>query len=138
MRYLMMSVEVSAEQTQNYGVMGINSKTNEVIHYIEKPSSFVSQHINAGVYLLSADVFEDISKVFNERYENTNDHPLDSLGYISLESDIFTQIAGQGKVFSYVAEQFWMSIKSAGSALYANRVQLELYKKNSADRLANN
>lgn len=135
MRYLMMSVEVSPEQTTNYGVMGINSQTNEVIHYIEKPKSFVSQHINAGVYLLSAECFDDISKVFNERYENTYEHPIDSLGYISLESDIFTKIAGQGKVFSYVAEQFWMSIKSAGSALYANRVQLQLYQKNCPDRL---
>ena len=83
---------------------------------------------------MGSEVFDDISKVFNEQYEGTN-APIDSLGYISLENDIFTKIAGQGKVFAYVAEQFWMAIKSAGSALYANRVQLELYKKNSPQRL---
>jgi len=134
MRYLLMSVEVSQEQTKNYGVMGVNPQTQEVMHYIEKPGSFVSQHINAGVYLLGSECFDDIAKVFNEQYSDQNG-PLDKLGYISLENDIFTKIAGQGKMFAYVAEQFWMAIKSAGSALYANRVQLELYKKNSPERL---
>ena len=59
--------EVENEQSMNYGCMGVNSQTNEVVHYIEKPSSFVSNHINGGVYLLSTEVFDDISKIFAER-----------------------------------------------------------------------
>ena len=51
----------------NYGCMGVNPQTNEVVHYIEKPSSFVSNHINGGVYLLSTEVFDDISKIFQDR-----------------------------------------------------------------------
>ena len=134
MKYMLMSVEVDHEQTRNYGVVGIDEKSQEVVHYIEKPASFVSQYINAGVYLLDSDVFEDISKVFNSRYEN-EEADFDRVGYISLEDDIFSNIAGQGKMFAYKHDQFWLSIKSAGSALYANRVQLELYKKNSPERL---
>ena len=52
----------------NYGCLGINDKTKEIVHYVEKPSSFVSNHINAGVYLLSSEVFDDISMIFKERY----------------------------------------------------------------------
>jgi len=135
MKYMVMSVEVDREQTKNYGVMGINDD-GEVVHYTEKPSSFVSADINAGVYLLDKSVFEDIGDVFNRRYENELAN-FDKVGYISLEDDIYHEICGQGKMFAYKHNDFWMSIKSAGSALYANRVQLELYKKNSPDRLKN-
>ena len=62
-----MGVQVENEQSLNYGCMGINDNTHEVVHYIEKPSSFVSNHINAGVYLLSVSVYDDISAIFQER-----------------------------------------------------------------------
>jgi len=62
-----MVFQVENEQSMNYGCMGVNPQTNEVVHYIEKPSSFVSNHINGGVYLLSTEVFDDISKIFQER-----------------------------------------------------------------------
>jgi len=134
MKYMIMSVELARDQTFNYGVMGINDQTKEVVHYIEKPKTFVSQHINAGVYLLDTEVFDDIGMVFDERYENNATS--DNLGRISFENDIFTKIAGQGKMFSYVADQFWMSIKSAGSAVYANQKQLEIFKQTHPERLS--
>merc|ERR1712130_89140 len=131
MKYLVMGVEVENEQSLNYGCMGINENTHEVVHYIEKPSSFVSRHINAGVYLLSVSVFDDISEIFKERVGSGCD-------MISLEQDILTNVAGQGKVFAFMNDKFWMSIKSAGSAIYANRVMLDLYKKYNPNRLADN
>merc|ERR1712210_162814 len=103
MKYLVMGVQVENEQSMNYGCMGVNSATNEVVHYIEKPSSFVSNHINGGVYLLSTEVFDDISKIFQERVGTGNDS---------------------------------MSIKSAGSAVYASRIMMEMYKKYHPNRLS--
>ena len=41
-----------------------------------------------------------------------------------MEHDILQQVAGTGKVFAFLTDRFWMSIKSAGSAIYANRVML--------------
>jgi mannose-1-phosphate guanylyltransferase len=134
MKYMIMGVELAGDQSCNYGVMGINDQTKEIVHYIEKPKTFVSKHINAGVYLLDAEVFDDIGIVFDERYENNVDS--DNLGRISFENDIFTKIAGQGKMFSYVADQFWMAVKSAGSAVYANQKQLEIFKKTHPERLS--
>jgi len=129
MKYLVMGVQVENEQSMNYGCMGVNPQTNEVVHYIEKPSSFVSNHINGGVYLLSTEVFDDISKIFQERVGTGNDS-------ISLESDILSKQAGQGKVFAFMNEKFWMSIKSAGSAVYASRIMMEMYKKYHPNRLS--
>jgi mannose-1-phosphate guanylyltransferase len=136
MKYMVMGVEVEPEQSLNYGCLGINEKTNEIVHYVEKPSSFVSRHINAGVYLLSVEVFEDIATIFKSRYAaelTTND---DASPSISLEHDILPKMAGTGKFFAFMTDRFWMSIKSAGSAIYANRVMLDLYNKYHPNRLA--
>ena len=65
---IILNPKVEPEQSLNYGCLGINDKTKEIVHYVEKPSSFVSNHINAGVYLLSSEVFDDISMIFKERY----------------------------------------------------------------------
>merc|ERR1711990_1247663 len=137
MRYMIMGIEVEPEQSLNYGCLGINDKTKEIVHYVEKPSSFVSNHINAGVYLLSSEVFDDISMIFKERYSGEDEKLQEEvLGKISLEHDILQQVAGTGKVFAFLTDLFWMSIKSAGSAIYANRVMLDLYNKYHPARLS--
>lgn len=130
---MVMGVEVEPEQSLNYGCLGINEKTNEIVHYVEKPSSFVSRHINAGVYLLSVEVFDDIAAIFKRRYAGEDE---DANPSISLEHDILPKMAGTGKFFAFMTDRFWMSIKSAGSAIYANRVMLDLYNKYHPNRLS--
>ena len=58
---IILNPQVEPEQSLNYGCLGINDKTKEIVHYVEKPSSFVSNHINAGVYLLSSEVWRHIN-----------------------------------------------------------------------------
>lgn len=67
------------EQSHHYGCAGINSKTHEVVHYIEKPDTFVSRDINGGVYLLSVDIFQNISNLFQRRLR-----PSVSVEYVQL------------------------------------------------------
>ncbi|KAI9531368.1 hypothetical protein NQZ68_042058, partial [Dissostichus eleginoides] len=43
---------------------------------------------------------------------------------IRLEQDIFTALAGQGKLYVYKTLSFWSQIKSAGSAIYASNVYI--------------
>ncbi|RXM29514.1 Mannose-1-phosphate guanyltransferase alpha-A [Acipenser ruthenus] len=57
---------------------------------------------------------------------------------IRLEQDIFTALAGRGKLYVYKTDQFWSQIKSAGSAIYASRLYLNHYRKTHPERLANN
>ena len=42
------------------------------------------------------------------------------------------------RLFVYRSTNLWSTIKTAGSAIYANRVYLELYKKYHPTRLAKN
>lgn len=82
---------------------------------------------------------------------------------IRLEQDVFTALAGRGKLYVYQTEGFWSQIKSAGygrglrldppqppqphqqprslspsSAIYASRLYLNQYSKTHPERLAQN
>ena len=54
---------------------------------------------------------------------------------ISFEGDVLPKLAGTGKLFAFRAERFWLSIKSAGSALFANRAILDSYNKKHPELL---
>ena len=56
-------------------------------------------------------------------------------GRISLELEVLPNLANQGKLFAFKFDKFWLNIKSAGSALYANREILRLYKTKDPKRL---
>ena len=43
--------------TQNFGVVVSEEATGKVLHYTEKPESFVNDKINCGVYLFSLEIF---------------------------------------------------------------------------------
>ncbi|XP_064122479.1 mannose-1-phosphate guanyltransferase alpha-A-like [Macrobrachium nipponense] len=57
---------------------------------------------------------------------------------IQLEQDILMPIAGTGQAFVYSTDRWWSQIKTAGSAIYANRHYLQLYHKLKKERLAVN
>uniref|UniRef100_A0A3B4CCN9 Nucleotidyl transferase domain-containing protein n=1 Tax=Pygocentrus nattereri TaxID=42514 RepID=A0A3B4CCN9_PYGNA len=112
-----------------------------VLHYVEKPSTFVSDIINCGIYLFTPDIFQHIGAVFQKNQQDLIDEQ--SNGWqraeaIRLEQDIFTALAGQGKLYVYKTDRFWSQIKSAGSAIYASRLYLNQYHKTHPERLAAN
>lgn len=57
---------------------------------------------------------------------------------VNLETQIFPALCSTKKLYLYKTENMWSSIKSAGSAIYANQLYLELYKKTHPNRLAKN
>jgi len=145
MPYLMMTVKLSQEQTLDYGCAGINSTTNEIVHYTDKPASFVSKDINAGVFLMDFNIFNIIASYFQKKLKRTlsfsgafDEDSLENMKRaqrISFEGDVLPGLAGTGKLFAFRAERFWLSIKSAGSALFANRAILDSYNKKHPELL---
>ena len=59
-----------------------------------------------------------------------NDTPI-----LQLEQEVLRPLAGTGKAFVYQTTNWWSQLKSAGSAIYANRHCLQLYKKRHPERL---
>ncbi|CAG2183922.1 unnamed protein product, partial [Oppiella nova] len=46
-----MATEATRNQSSNYGCIVEDKDTHEVLHYVEKPQTFISSTINCGVYL---------------------------------------------------------------------------------------
>jgi mannose-1-phosphate guanylyltransferase len=137
-----MGAEATRQQSLHYGCLVTDKNTDSVSHYVEKPETYVSQMINCGVYVCSLDVFAHIATVFHSRqpdynYMTLNGNNGKDPGHISWESDVLTSLAGTGKLYALQVSTWWSQIKTAGSAIYANRHYLELYRHTHPERLAN-
>uniref|UniRef100_A0A674CU29 GDP-mannose pyrophosphorylase Aa n=1 Tax=Salmo trutta TaxID=8032 RepID=A0A674CU29_SALTR len=135
--FVILGTTANRKQSMNYGCIVENQQTNEVLHYVEKPSTFVSDIINCGIYLFTPEIFQHIGAVFQKNQQDIDEqtngwHRAEA---IRLEQDIFTALAGQGKLYVYKTPAFWSQIKSAGSAIYASRLYLNQYHKVHAERL---
>ncbi|GJQ86771.1 hypothetical protein Trydic_g5565 [Trypoxylus dichotomus] len=132
-----MSTEATRQQSLNYGCLVTNKATQEVMHYVEKPSSYVSALINCGIYVFSPEVFQAIGEAFNMKqqdyYRNGNGNK--EAGYIQLEQEIIGPLAGTGKVYTFQVTNWWSQLKTAGSAIYANRHYLQLYRTKHPEKL---
>lgn len=64
-----MGTEATRQQSLNYGCIVTNKATQEVTHYVEKPSSYVSTLINCGIYVFSLDIFQMIGDIFNQKQQ---------------------------------------------------------------------
>lgn len=105
---------------------------------MEKPETFVSNLINAGIYLLCpADFFSHIKYIYQSRAmkltELHNNGDTDEHSYvesISLEHDFLAKIAGSSRLYALelARDRFWSQIKTAGCAIYASRFYLYTYR----------
>ncbi|ROT70433.1 Mannose-1-phosphate guanyltransferase alpha-A [Penaeus vannamei] len=98
-----MGTEATRQQSTMYGCIVEAKDTHQVLHYVEKPSTFVSNLINCGVYICSPDIFKRVGEIFNSRQDFYSD---DSEGNesIQLEQDILMPIAGTGQAYVYTTD----------------------------------
>ncbi|XP_018018007.1 mannose-1-phosphate guanyltransferase alpha [Hyalella azteca] len=133
----LLATEATRQQSCMYGCIVEDKETHEVLHYVEKPSTFVSTLINCGVYICSPAIFQLLQKLHNTKQDCYKDDT-DISDAIHLEVDVLKPLAGTGQSFVYSSDRWWSQIKTAGSAIYANRHYLQLYRRNKRmDRLAN-
>ncbi|MCL4132913.1 UNVERIFIED_CONTAM: hypothetical protein GTU68_051316, partial [Idotea baltica] len=132
-----MGTEATRQQSICYGSIVEDKTTHQIRHYVEKPSTFVSTLINCGVYICSPEVFPHIAQIYTSRQDFVNeDYGVSEV--IQLEQDLLMPIAGTGRAHVYTTDRWWSQIKTAGSAIYANRHYLQLYRKDHIERLAMN
>ncbi|KAF5956117.1 hypothetical protein HYC85_008973 [Camellia sinensis] len=60
-------IKVSAESANQFGELVADPVTNELLHYTEKPETFVSDRINCGVYIFTPDIFNAIQGVSTQQ-----------------------------------------------------------------------
>jgi len=146
----MLGTEATEKQSVNYGCIVEDKETHQVLHYVEKPETFVSTTINCGVYLFNRQIFEFIGNV-NKQVQSDltasmnqvpiSMHSIEQIALrdsINLEKQVLAPLSVLKSLYVYKTDRFWSSIKSAGAAIYANRHYLDMYKEHHPNRLATN
>ena len=57
--FTLLGTEATESQSINYGCIVEDKETHEVLHYVEKPETYVSKLINCGIYLFNSEALFD-------------------------------------------------------------------------------
>ncbi|XP_003383396.2 PREDICTED: mannose-1-phosphate guanyltransferase alpha-A-like [Amphimedon queenslandica] len=125
---VILGTKANESQSVHYGCIVEDPKTHKVLHYVEKPETFVSDLINAGAYLFTQDIFQLLGDAFQCNYNEMNGTH-DSCDAIDLERTVLKKLAAGGKLYLFMNTGFWSQFKTAGNAIYANKLYLSLYRK---------
>ncbi|KAI8613947.1 nucleotide-diphospho-sugar transferase [Chytriomyces sp. MP71] len=152
---ILMGFKVERAQVSKYGCIVLNQETAEVLHFVEKPETVLSDVISCGVYLFNKDIFS----VMGEAIESARAKALEDGVYdvtpvsdsrpsllssgaeerIRLEYDVLSTLATRKKLYCYVGvhgRDFWMQLKTGSSTIPANRLYLQHFKVNQPRRLS--
>lgn len=140
------------------GVGGINShgcivqdnETHEVLHWAEKPETFVSDLINCGIYIMNVSMLtalvtigdtvvsvrsEDRKKSVNPSLEFLH---LTNVDHLRLEQDIFMPLAGTKTIYMFETDEFWCQIKTPGMAIVGSELYMERLRSVNPSALSDN
>ncbi|KAF8031800.1 hypothetical protein BT93_D0879 [Corymbia citriodora subsp. variegata] len=144
----MLVVKVSAESANQFGTLVSDPVTNELLHYTEKPETFVSDLINCGVYIFTPDIFSAIEDVSNDREDRANLRRLSSLDiststrtniptdFVRLDQDILSPLSGKKQLYTYETMDYWEQIKTPGLSLKCSGLYLAQFRLTSPHLLA--
>ncbi|KAI3946222.1 hypothetical protein MKW92_037793 [Papaver armeniacum] len=130
-------IKVSAESANLFGELVADPITKELLHYTEKPETFVSDKINCGVYIFTPHIFTVIEDVIMRRKEKANVLSASSFEdiqsakdrslppeFVRLDQDILTPLAGKKQLYTYETLDFWEQIKAPGMSLKCSSLYL--------------
>eukprot|EP01120_Amphizonella_sp_Union-15-10_P015044 TRINITY_DN7596_c0_g1_i1.p1 TRINITY_DN7596_c0_g1~~TRINITY_DN7596_c0_g1_i1.p1 ORF type:complete len:412 (-),score=44.43 TRINITY_DN7596_c0_g1_i1:109-1344(-) len=140
----MLGLKIPREYATNYGCFVADETTHKMLHYIEKPSTFVSDTINGGIYCLSPIVLLSPVKrtpskanMFNplDIYQDSEN---DSESTFSLEKGVIPPLVARGSVYVYMYNDFWKTIKTCGSALKCSEEYLKYFQVHQPEIITQN
>jgi mannose-1-phosphate guanylyltransferase len=152
---VILGTRVPEDAAKNFGCIVSDAKTKQVLHYVEKPESKISNLINCGVYLFDTEcIFPAIAKAYKRRQDRprlmsypsaanmeASYFPEDDEGaatnqVIRIEQDILPDLADTRQFFVLETKDFWRQIKTAGSAVPANALYLTKAFQTQSEELA--
>ncbi|KAH6799001.1 ADP-glucose pyrophosphorylase family protein [Perilla frutescens var. frutescens] len=141
-------IKVSPESASQFGELVADPVTNELLHYTEKPETFVSDRINCGVYVFTAGIFTAIQGVTSQRKERATLRRVTSFealqpanrslptDFVKLDQDILSPLAGKKQFYVYETRDFWEQIKTPGMSLRCSGLYLAQFRFTSPHLLA--
>ncbi|KAF6143300.1 hypothetical protein GIB67_039083 [Kingdonia uniflora] len=142
-------IKVSAESAYQFGELVADPDTNELLHYAEKPETFVSDLINCGVYIFTPDIFDAIQNLSTQRRDRANLRRVSSFealqsatkmlpsDFVRLDQDILSPLAGKKQLYTYKTQNFWEQIKTPGMSLKCSGLYLSQYQLSYPHLLSN-
>jgi len=127
--------KVSEKEAHQYGCLAIDQNTKEVLHYAEKPETFVSDIINCGIYVFSPSIYLLIDRVASSHHSKSAEHPDYDPNFLQLEQHLFMNICGEKHVYVYETKDFWLQIKSAGVVVKCSEDLLALVREQNPQLL---
>jgi len=106
------------EDPSKYGVV-VADESNKIQRFVEKPQVFISNKINAGLYLFNTSILERIPN-----------KPT------SIERAIFPVMADEGQIYQMVLPGYWMDIGQPKDYLSGQTLHLSSLAEHSAAVLA--
>lgn len=113
-------VVTRVEEPSKYGVVVYDEKTGMVDRFVEKPSEFVSNKINAGLYLFNKSILNRIP-----------------LLPTSIEKQTFPQMAQDKQLYALELSGYWMDVGQPGDFLKGMQLYLNWTRKKNPSILAN-
>lgn len=105
------------QDPSKYGVV-LSDGDGKIAEFIEKPAVFISDKINAGLYLFSPSILNRIE-----------------LRPTSIERDIFPLMAADENLYSMTLPGYWMDIGQPADYLTGTRLHLDYLRRTRPDEL---
>jgi mannose-1-phosphate guanylyltransferase len=106
------------EDPSKYGVV-ISDESGKISRFVEKPPTFVGNHINAGLYCLSPAILKRI--------------PMQPT---SIEKEVFPHMAADGTLYTMVLPGYWMDIGQPKDYLSGMCLHLASLRQRAPNTLA--
>lgn len=111
-------VVTKVEEPSKYGVVIYEAEIGRIHRFVEKPRVFVSNKINAGMYIFSPTILNRIQ-----------------LRPTSIEKEIFPVMAQEGQLYAMELQGFWMDIGQPKDFLTGMCMYLQSLRHKAPDRL---
>lgn len=133
------------DEAKKYGCLVQHPQTKEIMHWAEKPETFVSDIINCGIYLFDVSLLDMIvdvgDRISRQRLRSESSAEaiveydlkklfpeFNNLNNLRLEQDILLPLAGQGQLFLFETGDFWCQIKTPGMAITCSELYMQRFR----------
>ncbi|CDS14396.1 Putative Mannose-1-phosphate guanyltransferase [Lichtheimia ramosa] len=113
-------VVTKVDDPSKYGVIVNRPESSQIERFVEKPKEFISNKINAGIYVLSPKILDRIQ-----------------LKPTSIEKEVFPFVAQDGQLHTFDLEGFWMDVGQPKDFLTGTCLYLSHLSKKNPEALAN-
>ncbi|XP_005106670.1 mannose-1-phosphate guanyltransferase beta [Aplysia californica] len=111
-------VVTKVDEPSKYGVVVYDAENGQIQRFVEKPQEYVSNKINAGMYIFSPSILKRIK-----------------LQPTSIEKEVFPFMAGESQLFAMELQGFWMDVGQPKDFLTGMCLYLTSLKQRQPEKL---